>query len=52
MGGIADEVVINLLAVGGAGPRANTVMLIGEEVHTFPSERGPQTFLLLVVKGG
>jgi hypothetical protein len=29
--GLADEVVINLLAVGGE-PRANTVTLIGEEV--------------------
>jgi hypothetical protein len=30
--GLADEVAINLLAVGGAEPLANTVTLIGEEI--------------------
>jgi hypothetical protein len=30
--GLADEVAINLLAVGSGQPRANTVTLIGEEV--------------------
>lgn len=30
--GLADEVAINLLAVGGDEPRGNTVTLIGEEV--------------------
>lgn len=30
--GLADEVEISLLAVGGGEPRATTVTLIGEEV--------------------
>lgn len=32
--GLADEVAINFLAVGGETPQANTVTLIGEEVFT------------------
>jgi len=30
--GLADEVAINLLAMGSSDPQANTVTLIGEEV--------------------
>ena len=50
--GLADEVAINLLAVEEVEPRANTVTLIAEEVHTLPVERGRQVFLSLVLKGG
>ena len=32
--GLADEVTINLLAVGGPAPQAATSTLIGEEVFT------------------
>jgi hypothetical protein len=39
--GLADEVAINLLAIGGQWVEANTVTLIGEEVfvHTDPQQR-------------
>lgn len=36
--GLADEVSINLLAVGEGKPRANTVTLIGEEVFVWSGE--------------
>ena len=45
--GLADEVAINLLAVGG-DPRANTMTLIGEEV--FLGNQVLQVFLPLVVR--
>jgi len=48
--GLADEVAINLLAVGNGSPSANTVTLIGEEVFI---ENGPQRYLYLplILKG-
>jgi len=48
--GLADEVAINLLAIGGV-PRANTVTLIGEEVF-IGGGRAPQIFLPFTRKGG
>jgi hypothetical protein len=51
--GLADEVAINLLAVGGPEPRGNTVTLIGEEVFVQSGEEpGPfyRVYLPLVMK--
>jgi hypothetical protein len=49
--GLADEVAINLLAVGTRAPRAATVTLIGEEVFVSSGEREPYfTHLPLVLR--
>jgi hypothetical protein len=51
--GLADEVAINLLAVGGPEPRGNTVTLIGEEVFVQSGEEPGQVYpvyLPLVMK--
>jgi hypothetical protein len=45
--GLADEVAINLLAVGGPEPRGNTVTLIGEEVFVV-NDLNPQSYLPVV----
>ena len=45
--GLADEVAINLLAIGGE-PRGNTVTLIGEEVFIGNTVR--RVFLPLVLR--
>ena len=49
--GLADEVAINLLAVGGAEPRGNTVTLIGEEVF-IGNDWTSWVYLPVVLKGG
>jgi hypothetical protein len=46
--GLADEVTIGLLAVGGPEPRGNAVTLIGEEVFT--GHELHQVYLPLVIK--
>jgi hypothetical protein len=48
--GLADQVSINLLAVGGAQERANTVTLIGEEVFVGSDQR-PWLYLPVIRKG-
>ena len=45
--GLADEVTINLLAVG-SQPRANTITLIGEEIFVGSLPRG--NYLPLVLR--
>ena len=45
--GLADEVTINLLAVGGVEPRANSVTLIGEEVFAEVTLVEPRDVLFL-----
>jgi len=48
--GLADEVAINLLAMGGAEPRGNTVTLIGEEVF-IGSDWTNWVYLPVILKG-
>ena len=50
--GLADEVSINLLAVGSGAPRAATVTLIGEEIFVLSGEDpgGHQIYLPLVTR--
>jgi hypothetical protein len=50
--GLADEVAINLLAVGGDEPRGNTVTLIGEEVFIYNDVTLHSIYLPLIIKGG
>jgi hypothetical protein len=47
--GLADEVTINLLAVGGRGPQGNTVTLIGEEAFV-GSDARPWLWLPVILK--
>jgi hypothetical protein len=49
--GLADEVAINLLAVGGSEPKGNSVTLIGEEVFV-GSDAAHWLYLPVVLKGG
>jgi hypothetical protein len=49
--GLADEVAINLLAIGGVTPQANTVTLIGEEVFIGSGEMAP-AYLPAILSGG
>jgi len=48
--GLADEVAINLLAVGSGKPRANTVTLIGEDVFVGSEALGHQLYLPAVLE--
>jgi hypothetical protein len=50
--GLADEVAINLLAVGSSGPRSNTVTLIGEEVFIGKSVADKSALMLTLPAGG
>jgi hypothetical protein len=49
--GLADEVAINLFAIGGVTPQANTVTLIGEEVFIGGGEMAP-AYLPAILSGG
>ncbi len=48
--GLADEVSINLLAMGSGEPKGNTITLIGEEVFV-GSDGRPRLYLPVTVKG-
>ncbi len=48
--GLADEVAINLLAVGGPEPQGNTVTLIGEEVFVV-NDLNPESYVPVVQRG-